>query len=107
MNTTRIQTQKIIKVGNSFAVTLDKQFIDQSGLKGGDHVVMRYDETTPSAALSIKDHGETIYSAGSSKKLTKQEKMKNLSSEITPEFRDWVKNSLEEDKESMDTLANL
>lgn len=102
-----IQTQKIIKVGNSFAVTLNKQFIGQSGLKAGDTVVMRYDETTPSAALSIKDRGENMYTTGSSKKLTKQEKMKNLSSEITPEFRNWVKNSLEEDKESMDTLANL
>lgn len=102
-----IQTQKIIKVGNSLAVTLDKQFIGQSGLKAGDHVVMRYDETTPSAILSIKDHSENIYTVGTSKKLTKQQKMKNLSSEITPEFRNWVKNSLEEDKESMDALANL
>ncbi len=102
-----IQTQKIIKVGNSLAVTLDKQFIDQSGLRAGDNVVMRYDETAPSAVLSIKDRGENIYTTGTSKKLTKQEKMKNLSAEISPEFRDWVKNSLEEDKESLDALANL
>lgn len=107
MITPHIQTQKIIKVGNSLAVTLDKQFIDQSGLKCGDHIVMRYDETTPSAVLSIKDRGENMYTTRSATKLTKQEKMKNLSSEITPEFRSWVETFLKDNKESMEKLANL
>lgn len=64
--------QKVIKVGNSAAVTIPKDFLDQTGIKPGDKVMVDADRVSESMS---------VYKAGS----------KNNKSSITPEFLDTVK----------------
>lgn len=102
MSDTKTKTQKIIKVGNSYAVTLDKKFVDKVGLEVNDTVSMSY-HTNPSRVVvstlnkksaSLKD-----------KRLSKAEKEQALASRITPELQEWVKDFIEENQEALDELA--
>ncbi len=101
----KITSQKIIRVGNSYAITLDKDFIEKTKLYKQSHVSVRYDENAPQTIAILRDSSEFSYET--SKKLSKEEKAKYLISEITPEFQHWVQQTLEEDKESMQVLANI
>ncbi len=95
-----IKQQKIIKVGNSYAVTLDSKFIDKTGLKVNEPIMARY-----------HDHGVSFtdpnHPEAQSQELTKEEQQAYLMAKITPEFQEWVDKSIEEDKESLEKLANL
>ena len=98
-------SQKIIKVGNSYAITLNKEFVEKTKLHKQSQVSVRYDQHAPQAICILRDSSEFLYDT--SKKLSKEEKAHYLASEITPEFQTWVQQTLEEDKESMRTLANI
>lgn len=106
MQAQKIKTQKLIKVGNSYAVTLDREFVSQSGLDKKKEITVQYNISEPSIHLLLRDKSEIGYTT-SSRKLTKSEKSAYLSSEITPEFKKWVDKTLEEDLESMKVLAHL
>lgn len=101
--------QKVIKVGNSLAVTLDRAFIDAHDVKPGDPIVASYAESHVAYAVPnpdpmiLKDAGNTEYG----KTLSKAEQRAVMHSRITPEFKDWVDKMLEEDKEALEALANL
>jgi hypothetical protein len=105
------KTQKVIRVGNSYAVTLDSKFVNANNLQAGDQIVGSYSQTHVAYAASrqqtmvIKDTGAQKYEAG--KKLTKTEQKAVLQSKITPEFIDWIDKTLEEDREALEELANL
>ncbi|MBI5151447.1 MAG: hypothetical protein HZA34_02640 [Candidatus Pacebacteria bacterium] len=106
MQTQKIKTQKLIKVGNSYAVTLDREFVSQSGLDKKKDVTVQYNISEPSVHLLLRDKPEVGYTT-SERKLTKSEKSAYLASEITPEFKKWVDKTLEEDRKSMKALAHL
>lgn len=44
--------QKIIKVGNSLAITIPKKFIDESGFKAGDSLFVHPDQQTKSLFIT-------------------------------------------------------
>lgn len=103
------KTQKVIRVGNSYAVTLDSKFVNENELKSGDRVVGSYNKThvayaiPKSQPLTLRDSGDSKQS----RKLTKTQKKAVLYSKITPEFSQWVDKTLDEDKEILEKLANL
>lgn len=103
------KTQKVIKVGNSYAVTLDSKFVDENQLKAGDQIVGSYSKSHVAYAapqnqpMTLKDSGNLKYG----KKLSKTEKRAVMYSKVTPEFTSWVDKTLEEDKNILEELANL
>src|SRR5690606_35234765 len=99
----RIKNQKIIKIGNSLAVTLDKEFIDRARLGVGSELIARYDEDTSSVSFATPD----TYAASQGRPLQTAEKKAVYSSKIDPELVAWVDQMLEEDKEAVKELANL
>lgn len=104
-----VQTQKIIKVGNSYAVTLDSKFVETHHIEAGDPIVASYAPTHVAFAvpnehpMMLRDQGKTEYNP----KLSDAEKRAVVHSKITPEFVAWVDNMLKEDKEALKELANL
>lgn len=48
--------QKIIKVGNSFALTIPKSFIDETGFKAGDELFVQQDIKNKAILITIKDN---------------------------------------------------
>ena len=80
-------TQKIIKVGNSFAVTIPRDFVNEVGFKSGDNVEVESDKDLK---LMI------IKPAGSQVKTT-----------ITPEFKSWLDEFNKKNKRALQDLANL
>lgn len=103
MDNTYTKTQKLIKVGNSFATTLDPQFLRQAGIKAGGSLSLHYAADGSYATL--------IPSKGLDKKekldVNKAKREAVLMSKVTPEFQEWVEKSLEEDAEALKKLANL
>lgn len=103
--------QKIIKVGNSYAVTLDSKFVHANNLKAGNKIVGSYAQTHVAYAapapevLTLND--VAINKAQKSKKLSSAEKKAVLHSKITPNFVSWVDKTLEEDKDILEKLANI
>jgi len=104
MSDIKIKNQKIIKVGNSYAVTLDKEFVDRSVLRVGESLIAHYDAfgsqvsfTKPDSLAGQKKNGRLNYA----------EKTAVMASKVTPEFQKWVENTLKEDKEALEELANL
>lgn len=94
-----IKYQKVIKVGNSLAVTLDPKFISQANIQAGDQV-----------AVSYKSETGVISIAKTTKKLankTRTEKAAVISARVNPEFQKWVEQSLKEDEEAMVKLKDL
>lgn len=97
--------QKIIRVGNSVAITLDKEYLNTFKVNVGDPVTVTYYSGVPLIKLNPPDkHTETVVLH---EDMVKEEHGAYLASEITPEFRTWVQTSLEEDKEAMKDLAHL
>ena len=94
-----IKYQKVIKVGNSLAVTLDPRFVAQADLNVGDQL-----------AASYKHKDGVISLAKTSKSLEGKllsEKEAIVSAKVTPEFQQWVEHSLLEDSEAMEKLKDL
>lgn len=69
--------QKIIKVGNSLAITIPKSFIDETGFKAGD--LLHVHQEPESKSLVV----------------TTTENAKNMNSGVGPDFFMWL-NSIEE-----------
>ena len=70
--------QKIIKVGNSLAVTIPKEVLEKTGWKSGDEVVVEADR--------VSDGSATEYSADAIAKSRYA-----VTPELTPEFLEWLK----------------
>ncbi len=99
----KIKNQKIIKVGNSFAVTLDRKFLDRCQLQEGSDLIAKYDEDTASVTFATPN----TYAASQGRPLQVAEKKAVYTTKFDPEFLAWVENFLEEDKEALEKLANL
>ncbi len=99
----KIKNQKIIKVGNSYAVTLDKEFIDRTQMSEGSPLIAKYDEDTASVTFATPQ----TYAASQGRPLQVAEKKAVYNAKLDPEFVAWVDKMLEEDKEALEKLANL
>ena len=93
--------QKVIRVGNSLAVTLDNKYIQQTGIKVGQELAVSYkpDKAIVSMAKTSSELGGNSVVA--------EEKAAYLTGKVTPEFQLWVEKSLDEDAEAMRRLADL
>lgn len=78
--------QKVIKVGNSAAVTLPKEILKQSSLSGGDSVYVTLDEATGAIIVS---------------------KSENPFRGMSPDIASWTKNFIENNREALRELANI
>lgn len=103
MDNTYTKTQKLIKVGNSLATTLDPQFLRQAGIKAGDSLSLHY---AADGAYATLIPAKTVNKM-EKMKVNKAEREAVLMSKVTPEFQTWVEKSLEEDAEALKKLANL
>lgn len=77
--------QKIIKVGNSFAITIPKSFINETGFKSGDEVEVESDKDLK--LMIVKAKGS------------------DLQTKITPEFKNWLDNFVKSNKKALQELA--
>ncbi|MEO8581999.1 MAG: AbrB/MazE/SpoVT family DNA-binding domain-containing protein [Patescibacteria group bacterium] len=105
MANSKLKYQKIIKVGNSLAITLDSDFIVQTGVKAGDQVAVNYQPDQKVVSYSpVADNGVMKVADGGA---VEYEAKSKLASAITPELEAWTKKFLKENKESLKKLANL
>lgn len=80
-----MRIQKIIKVGNSLAVTLPADFVKEGKLKAGDELVV---ETA------------SVY-----KTMTIYPKKKDFQAKLTPEFFEWLNNFTKKNYSLLKELA--
>lgn len=99
--TTYIKRQKIIKVGNSYAVTLDSDFAKHCQLGKVRDVSVAYDVGNQTAGLVIADCSPEANSTKSA--ISKAV----VSGKVSDEFQHWVENSLSQDKQAMEALKDL
>jgi putative addiction module antidote len=52
--------QKILKVGNSLALTIPKSFIDKTGFKAGDEVFVQQEPRSKSIIITTKERAEKM-----------------------------------------------
>ncbi len=78
--------QKIIKVGNSAAITVSKDFLTKVGLRIGQEV-------------SVETEGEIGM-------IVIKSKEKDSEKTISPEFKTWLSDFMEKNKELLKKLAN-
>lgn len=98
------KNQKLIKVGNSYAVTVDPQFLKENKLEAGSVLTLRY---ASDGSFITLIPGKSTKQIEGSPKLNQAEQAAVLESRVSPEFRLWVEKSLEEDAKAMKELANL
>src|SRR5688572_20171559 len=103
MSDLKIKTQKIIKVGNSYAVTLDKEFIDRTQQKEGSPLIAKYDEDTSSVTFSKP----ATYAASQQRPLMVAEQKAVYMTKITPDLQKWTEDFIKENAEALEELANL
>ncbi len=103
MSDLKIKNQKIIKVGNSFAVTLDKAFLDRAQMRDGSDLIAKYDEDTASVTFARPD----LYAASQGRPLQLGERKAVYMTKITPELEKWTTTFLKENAEALKKLANL
>jgi antitoxin component of MazEF toxin-antitoxin module len=77
--------QKIIRVGNSLAITLPKSFIDKTNFKAGDEVVVQ----TNVALRAVYVRAESA----------------DTTSGLTPEFKEWLDDIERNESDIIKTLA--
>lgn len=82
--------RKIIKVGNSYAVTLPREFIKDGKLKVGDELFLSSDSSVKTIILE--------------KTINKPSKNK-ANTDITPEFKNWVDGYIKDKKTLLEKLA--
>lgn len=80
-------TQKIVRVGNSAAVTIPKKFLDQTNLSIGDEIDVQSD--TDLKLMIIKPKGSSTQS------------------QLTPEFKQWVDSFMLENAQTLKDLAMM
>lgn len=79
--------QKIVRVGNSAAVTIPKSFLAQINLQIGDEIDVQSDKDLK--LVIIKPKGA------------------KGQSNITPEFKNWLDGFMDENKETLKELAQF
>ena len=77
--------QKVIKVGNSAAVTLPKEILIQSKLSSGDKVHVTLDEATGAIIVSASE---------------------NPFKGLSPDIAVWTKNFIVKNRAALEELAN-
>lgn len=102
-----IKKQKIIRVGNSYAITIDREYLEKFSIKAGDTVSVTYYSGVPLIKLEPPENYSNKYSSEKHADIVKEEQLAYISSEITPEFKQWVEKTLEEDKEAMKELSHI
>jgi hypothetical protein len=103
MSDLKIKNQKIIKIGNSLAITLDSKFLDRTQMQEGSELIAKYDEDTASVTFAKP----STYAASQGRPLMVAEKKAVYSTKITPELQKWTEEFLKENEEAMRALANL
>lgn len=96
-----IKRQKLIKVGNSYAVTLDKEFVNLLQQDGQADVAVSYDLDNKTAGLALHD---TAFAEPAYKATVKKAA---VACKVTQEFQNWVDQSLAQDTEAMVALKDL
>lgn len=96
-----IKYQKVIKVGNSLAVTLDQSFIQQTGLQVGDSLAATYRPEMKLFSMADVKNGVSETSR------IKNESKAIVSGKITPELENWTDNFLKENKVALEALKDL
>lgn len=92
--------QKLIKVGNSYAVTLDKEFVRQANLTELHDVTVVYSPDKGAVSLA-KNHTELPAS------LREQHEEKALFySKISPELQKWTDEFLTTHEEALEKLSH-
>ncbi|MBI2029435.1 AbrB/MazE/SpoVT family DNA-binding domain-containing protein [Candidatus Gottesmanbacteria bacterium] len=79
--------QKIIKVGNSAAITIPKEFLQSANYKIGEEVALEIN--TPMRTLVVKPKSQAAKKT------------------LTPEFKDWLDGFMEEYQPILEKLAHL
>ena len=82
-------TQKVFKAGNSYAVAIPRQFIDQYNIQMGQTVDIAFQGCS------------VIFTP----KMNEKKTIKITKTKADSEFRQWLKNVLVEDKELLNELA--
>ncbi len=100
MADTMVQTKKLIKVGNSAALTFDAEYLRTHGFVVGEEVVIRYSDDGVLIAIPKKVLQNL-------RGTTENQKMETVSSKITPELIAWTENFIKENKGALVKLANL
>lgn len=98
------KTKNFIKVGNSFAVIVDRSFVDRYFDGGKAPITMDLDVEQRKVSFSP---AQNATGSTQNKKLTKTQKTAVLESKLSKEFRDWVEKSLDEDEQALKELAHL
>lgn len=80
-------TQKIVRVGNSAAVTIPKAFLDEIKLQIGDEIEVQNDKDLQ--MMIIKPKGS------------------KTQTHITPEFKNWIDEFMSENSDTLKELAQL
>lgn len=80
-------TQKIIKVGNSAAITIPREFLKETGLKVGDE-------------MALETNNKLKYLFG-------KPKNEAGSNTLTPEFKSWLNSFVDEYRPILKKLANI
>lgn len=96
-----IKYQKVIKVGNSLAVTLDQAFVQQAAIKAGDNLAASYQPDKRLFSMSQSKNG--VQGAG----VLNNEAKAILSAKITPELESWTDSFLKENQEALEALKDL
>ncbi len=100
----KLKYQKIIKVGNSLAVTLDRDFVTQTGVKHGDEVAVNYQADQKVVSYAPVEPSGAMEVAESMEKYNAKAKVAAV---VTPELEEWTENFIEENKQALKKLANL
>lgn len=98
-----IKMQKVIKVGNSLAVTLDREFVRATKLTAGQTIAASY--KIEKGVVSLAPSKQNLQGKGVSA-LLESEKKAVVSGKITPELQKWTDNFIKENKEALEKLAN-
>lgn len=96
-----IQTQKVIKVGNSLAMTFDSKVMALMNVKAGQELAVAYH---PDMGLISVAKTKKSLNTRDSLELGKQAV---LAGKITPELKQWTDKFLVENQEAMKKLADL
>lgn len=96
-----LQIQKVIKVGNSMALTLDSKQAAIMSIKVGQELAVNYKPEKGVVAFGIP---KDMKNAGV---VMDAEKEVIMATKITPELQQWTDRFLMENEESMKKLADL
>lgn len=96
-----ITRQKVIKVGNSLAITLDREFVIKTGIKAGDEMAVVY--KPEKGVLSAAQSAEQVTESG----MVKEEKTAYVTGKVTPELKEWTERFIQENEEALKKLAEV